>query len=57
MVLITLWQAESSMSFPLSVYETRHGTPGGANPRRGVHIHTFQVPHGSGRRVFAAPFM
>ena len=22
------------MSFPLSVYETRHGTPGGANPRR-----------------------
>lgn len=45
------------MSFPLSVYETRHGTPGGANPRRGVHIHTFQVPHGSGRRVFAAPFM
>ena len=31
-------------------------TPGGANPRRGAHIHTFQVPHGSGRRVFAAPF-
>lgn len=24
------------MSFPLSVYETRHGTPGGANPRRGA---------------------
>ena len=30
--------------------------PGGANPRRGVHIHTFQVPHGSGQRPIRCPF-
>ena len=41
----------------LSSFDDSRQTPGRANPRRGVHIHTFQVPHGSGRRVFAAPFM
>ena len=37
-------------------FDDSRQTPGRATPRRGVHIHTFQVPHGSGRRVFAAPF-